>query len=101
MSASKSSTADVQPAPSAETALPLTTHFIGGQAHEGTSGRFGDIYNPATGRLARRVSMANTADVHAAVAAAAAAFPAWAAAPPLRRARVLNRFRELVEKNLT
>ena len=101
MSASKSSTADVQPAPSAETTLPLTTHFIGGQAHEGTSGRFGDIYNPATGRLARRVSMANTADVHAAVAAAAAAFPAWAAAPPLRRARVLNRFRDLVEKNLT
>ena len=45
--------------------------------------------------------MANAADVNEAVAAAAAAFPAWAAAPPLRRARVLNRFRELVERNLT
>ena len=102
MSASKSSTADRRPVtPSDETALPLTPHFIGGQPHEGTSGRFGDVYNPATGRLARRVSLANAADVHEAVAAAAAAFPAWAAAPPLRRARVLNRFRELVERNLT
>ncbi len=99
MSATKSSTADPTTA-SAETALPLTPHFIGGQAHDGTSGRFGDIYNPATGRKARRVPMANTADVHAAIAAATAAFPAWAAAPPLRRARILMRFRDLVEKNL-
>ncbi len=100
MSAPKSSTADPTTA-SDDTALPLTPHFIGGQATAGTSGRFGDVYNPATGRRARRVPMANTADVNAAVAAAAAAFPAWAAAPPLRRARILMRFRDLVEKNLT
>jgi malonate-semialdehyde dehydrogenase (acetylating)/methylmalonate-semialdehyde dehydrogenase len=100
MSASKSSTADDRVTTSDAAALPLTPHYIGGEAHEGTSGRFGDVYNPATGRVARRVAMANTADVHRAIAAAAAAFPAWAAAPPLRRARVLMRFRDLVERNL-
>jgi malonate-semialdehyde dehydrogenase (acetylating) / methylmalonate-semialdehyde dehydrogenase len=99
MSASKSSIAAGAIAPDATT-LSLTSHFIGGQTHEGTSGRFGDVFNPATGRLARRVAMANAADVNQAVAAAAAAFPAWAAAPPLRRARVLNRFHELVDRNL-
>ena len=101
MSALKSSTADDRAIPSDATALPLTPHFIGGRPHEGTSGRFGDVYNPATGRVARRVALANAADVNAAIAAAAAAFPAWAAAPPLRRARVLNRFRDLVDRNLT
>jgi len=101
MSATKSSTADDRATPSDETAIPLTPHFIGGQTREGLSGRFGDVYNPATGRRARRVPMANAADVSEAIAAAAAAFPAWAAAPPLRRARVLNRFRELVDRHLT
>jgi malonate-semialdehyde dehydrogenase (acetylating)/methylmalonate-semialdehyde dehydrogenase len=100
MSASKSSTADDRATTSDAAALPLTPHFIAGQTHEGTSGRFGDVYNPATGRVARRVAMANTADVQQAIAAAAAAFPAWAAAPPLRRARILMRFRDLVERNL-
>jgi len=100
MSASKSSTADQRPSAPDATTLPLTPHFIGNQPYDGTSGRFGDVYNPATGRPARRVAMANAADVNQAIAAAAAAFPAWAAAPPLRRARVLNRFHELVERNL-
>ncbi|MCC7123658.1 MAG: CoA-acylating methylmalonate-semialdehyde dehydrogenase [Acidobacteria bacterium] len=100
MSASKSSTADERAASGDTTALPVTPHFIGGQTREGTSSRYGDVFNPATGRVARRVAMANTADVHEAIAAAAAAFPAWAAAPPLRRARVLNRFRDLVDRNM-
>jgi malonate-semialdehyde dehydrogenase (acetylating)/methylmalonate-semialdehyde dehydrogenase len=100
MSASKSSTADDRATSPDAAALPVTPHFVGGQSHEGTSGRFGDVYNPATGRLARRVAMANTADVRAAIAAAAAAFPAWSAAPPLRRARILMRFRDLVERDL-
>jgi malonate-semialdehyde dehydrogenase (acetylating) / methylmalonate-semialdehyde dehydrogenase len=101
MSASKSSAAADATTPTTEAELPLTPHFIAGQPHDGTSRRFGEVYNPATGRRARRVPMANTADVHAAIAAATAAFPAWAAAPPLRRARILMRFRDLVEKNLT
>ncbi len=95
---SPTTTAD-RATPADETTVPMTPHVIGGQPNGGTSGRFGDVYNPATGRVARRVPMANAADVRAAVAAAAAAFPEWAAAPPLRRARVLMRFRDLVERN--
>jgi malonate-semialdehyde dehydrogenase (acetylating) / methylmalonate-semialdehyde dehydrogenase len=86
--------------PSAESAptqvVPL---FIGGQAVEASSGRFGTVYHPSSGTAARRVGFASRSDVDAAIAAAAAAFPAWAAAPPLRRARILNRFRDLLERD--
>ncbi|WP_119461778.1 CoA-acylating methylmalonate-semialdehyde dehydrogenase [Rhodospirillaceae bacterium SYSU D60014] len=75
-------------------------HFINGARVEGASGRFGDVFNPATGEVASRVPLASTAEVGQAVAAAAAAFPAWAATPPLRRARVLFNFKALVEANL-
>lgn len=76
------------------------THWIAGQKVAGTSGRFGDVYNPSTGQVQARVPLANRAELDKAVAAAQAAFPAWAAQPPLRRARVLFRFRELFEQNL-
>jgi malonate-semialdehyde dehydrogenase (acetylating)/methylmalonate-semialdehyde dehydrogenase len=95
-----SATAD-RAATSQESSLPVVPHFIGGRLFEGNSGRYGEVYNPATGALARRVAFAGAAEVNAAVAAAAAAFPQWAAAPPLRRARVLNKFRELLERDLT
>jgi len=72
-------------------------HFIGGQAVQGTSGRFGNVYNPALGKSAYRVAFASKAEVDRAVETASAAFPKWAALPPLRRARILNRFRELLE----
>ena len=78
--------------------IPLTTlgHFAGGRPVEGASGRSGDVYDPATGALARRVAFASAAEVDAAVKAARAAFPEWAETPPLRRAAVLFRFRELL-----
>jgi malonate-semialdehyde dehydrogenase (acetylating)/methylmalonate-semialdehyde dehydrogenase len=76
------------------------THWIGGQKVAGTSGRFGDVYNPATGKVQAKVPLANSAELDKAVAAAKAAFPAWAAQPPLRRARVMFRFRELFEQNM-
>jgi malonate-semialdehyde dehydrogenase (acetylating)/methylmalonate-semialdehyde dehydrogenase len=82
-------------------AVATVPHFIGGQPVEGDSGRHGDVYNPATGRLSRRVAFASKAEVDAAVTAAAGAFPQWAATPPLRRARILTRFRELLERDLT
>ena len=75
------------------------THWIGGQRVAGSSGRFGDVYNPATGTVHARVPLASRAELDKVVAIAKAAFPAWAAQPPLRRARVLFRFRELLEKN--
>ncbi len=76
------------------------THWIGGQKVAGTSGRFSDVYNPATGHVQAKVPLASRAELDAAVASAQAAAPAWGALPPLRRARVLFRFRELFEQNL-
>jgi malonate-semialdehyde dehydrogenase (acetylating)/methylmalonate-semialdehyde dehydrogenase len=73
-------------------------HYIGGKAVEGTSGRWGEVFNPATGERGRRVAFADAGEVDRAVAAAAAAFPGWAATPPLTRARILFKFRELVER---
>ena len=78
--------------------IPLTTlgHFVGGRAVEGASGRFGDVFDPATGEKARRVAFAGAAEVDAAVRAARDAFAAWSETPPLRRGAVLFRFRELL-----
>jgi malonate-semialdehyde dehydrogenase (acetylating)/methylmalonate-semialdehyde dehydrogenase len=74
-------------------------HFINGKIVAGTSGRFADVFNPATGERARRVALADAGEVDAAVKAAAVAFPDWAATPPLTRARVLFRFRELLDRH--
>jgi malonate-semialdehyde dehydrogenase (acetylating)/methylmalonate-semialdehyde dehydrogenase len=81
--------------------LPLTKvgHFVAGAEADGESGRFGDVYDPATGEIARRVAFAGAGEVDAAVQAARAAFPAWSETPPLRRAAVLFRFRELVVRD--
>ncbi len=72
-------------------------HFFDGQWVEGGSGRFGDVYDPATGRVTARVPLASVDDAKQAVDAASAAFPAWAATTPLNRARVMFRFKELLE----
>jgi malonate-semialdehyde dehydrogenase (acetylating)/methylmalonate-semialdehyde dehydrogenase len=73
-------------------------HYIDGKPAESASGRWGDVFNPATGERTRRVAFADTAAVDRAVAAATAAFPGWAATPPLTRARILFKFRELLER---
>jgi malonate-semialdehyde dehydrogenase (acetylating) / methylmalonate-semialdehyde dehydrogenase len=75
-------------------------HWIGGRPVTGASGRTAKVYNPATGQVQALAPMANAAELDAAVAAAQAAFPAWSAQPPLRRARVMFRFRELFEQRL-
>ena len=95
-----STNTSVAPKPATE-AVPtqIVPLFIGGQNVAASSGRFGTVYHPSSGTAARRVGFANRADVERAVDAAAAAFPAWAAAPPLRRARILNKFRELLERD--
>jgi malonate-semialdehyde dehydrogenase (acetylating)/methylmalonate-semialdehyde dehydrogenase len=74
-------------------------HFVGGAYVDGTSGRYGDVYDPTQGRPCGRVHFAGTADVARAVDAAAAAFPGWARTSPLARARVLMRYRELLESH--
>ena len=73
-------------------------HWIGGRAAE-AGGRTQEVFNPATGEVARRVLMADPAVVARAVAAARAAFPAWADTPPIRRARVLHRFLALLNEH--
>ena len=79
------------------TTLERLFHWIDGKAVAAQTTRFGEVTNPATGEVVRHVPLANAADVDATVAAAAAAFPAWRALPPLRRARILMRFRDLME----
>ena len=74
-------------------------HFIGGSEAKGTSGRFGDVFDPATGVVTKRVPFASVAETTSAIEAAAAAFPAWSAQPPLRRARVMFRFLELLDRD--
>src|SRR5690349_5417678 len=77
----------------------LIPHFIGGQRTGNAQGRSQPVYNPATGAETARLPLAGAQDVDAAVQAAKAAFPAWANTPPLRRARVLFKFREILEQN--
>ncbi len=79
--------------------LQTIHHFVQGQRFAGTSSRQQDVFNPATGAVTGRVTLGNTADVNAAVAAAQAAFPAWAEMPPIRRARVLFKFLELLNRH--
>ncbi len=75
-------------------------HFIGGRLVPPAPGcRCADVFNPATGAVAARVGLADATTVDAAVASAAAAFPAWSQLSPLRRARVMFRFRDLLEAN--
>ncbi len=74
-------------------------HFIDGRMVAGQSGRFGDVFNPASGEVSGKVALGSAADVDQAVAAAAKAFPAWSAMPPLRRARTMFRLRDLLERD--
>ena len=71
-------------------------HYIDGKTVEGTSGRFGDVFNPATGDIAAQVPLASADEVRAAIASSAAALPGWAATPPARRAQVMFKFRDLL-----
>ncbi|MFJ3785120.1 CoA-acylating methylmalonate-semialdehyde dehydrogenase [Streptomyces sp. NPDC090093] len=73
------------------------THFIGGKHTAGTSGLFGDVYDPNTGTVRARVPLAGRADTEHAIADAVAAQREWGAWNPQRRARVLLRFLQLVE----
>ena len=74
-------------------------HFIAGQVAAGASGRSQAVTNPASGAVTGHVALANATEVDKAVAAAQAAFPAWADAPPLKRARVMFKFLELLNKH--
>jgi len=76
------------------------THYINGEHVKGTSGRFADVYNPATGELQAKTPLASVAEMENAVAIAAAAQPAWAAVNPQRRARVMMKFVDLLNRDM-
>jgi len=75
-------------------------HFVAGRRVAGTSGRFGDVFNPTTGDVQAKVALAARGEVARAVDAAERAFPAWAATNPQRRARVLMKFLDLAGKDM-
>ncbi len=87
------------PSPREKAVGERVRHWIGGRRVEGTSGRRGPVYDPATGTLAREVDYASAEEVDAAVAAARAAFPGWRSTSLSRRAEILFRMRNLVEKH--
>jgi malonate-semialdehyde dehydrogenase (acetylating) / methylmalonate-semialdehyde dehydrogenase len=76
------------------------THFIDGASVAGTSGRYGDVFNPNTGEVQARVALASTAEVDAAVASAVRAQATWALVNPQRRARVMFEFKRLIERDM-
>ena len=75
-------------------------HFIDGELVNGLSGRFGDVYNPATGDITKRAPLASTEETRKAIASAEAALPGLSATPPAKRAQVLFAFRELLIRNM-
>ena len=75
-------------------------HFINGKIEPGESGNFSDVFNPATGEVQARVSLANKGELDKIVELAKNAQPAWAATNPQRRARVLMKFVELIHRDM-
>ena len=82
----------------AELKLDSVPVWIDGKAVS-PAGRSGEVYNPATGQVTKRVPLCDASVIDAAVKAAAAAFPAWRDTPPLRRARVIQDFLFLLKKH--
>jgi len=85
--------------PAPDLSQPELGHYVEGTAVAGQSGRTGVVFNPATGKPQRHVSYASARETSRAISAAASAAPAWAATPPLQRARVMFRFKELLEQH--
>ncbi|MGQ5289204.1 CoA-acylating methylmalonate-semialdehyde dehydrogenase [Pectobacterium actinidiae] len=80
--------------------METVSNFIQGAIASSNSQRYAAVYNPATGEQIRQVVMSDKAEVEQAIASAAAAFPAWSKHSPLRRARVLFRFKALLEERM-
>jgi len=76
------------------------SHFIDGERVKGGSSRFGDVYNPATGGIAKRAPLASAEETRKAITSAETALPSWSAMPPARRAQVLFAFRDLLIRNM-
>ena len=75
-------------------------HFIGGKHVAGTSGRFHPVFNPTLGEQSKEVALASRAEMDAAISNAQEAFPGWATKSPIHRARVMFKYKELIEQNM-
>lgn len=78
--------------------MNIVGHFINGET-VADQGRLQDVYNPATGEASKQVALASKETVEEALAAAEAAFPVWRSTPPIKRARVMFRYKQLLEEN--
>ena len=78
--------------------MQIINHYIDGTIFEGNSGKTSDVYNPATGEVSAKVCLANSNETNKAIDVAVKAFHGWAT-PPLQRARILFKFKELIEKH--
>jgi malonate-semialdehyde dehydrogenase (acetylating) / methylmalonate-semialdehyde dehydrogenase len=87
------------PLPVSPSPIPVVDHWIGGRPVAGDGARAQEVFNPATGNVTRRVALGDAGTVDRAVTSAAAAWPAWADTPPIRRARVLRRFLGLLNEH--
>ena len=76
------------------------SHYINGEYVKGTSGRFADVYNPATGEIQAKVPLASEEEMQSAVAIAQSVQPDWAAVNPQRRARVMMKFVDLLNRDM-
>ena len=79
--------------------MKLIEHFINGKKYSGDSKRYSTIFNPATGEESGKVNLGSTNDLNEAVKNAKKAYEVWSNTPPLQRARILFKFKELIEKN--
>ena len=79
--------------------MNIIKHFIDGNISEGSSKRTSQVFNPATGEKQSEVKLANKSDLDKAVDIAKKAFETWSLKPPLQRARIMFKFKELIEKN--
>ena len=79
--------------------MNIIQHFVNGNKFSGESKRVGKVFNPATGEQSAEVKLASTKDVNDAVENAKKALETWSNKPPLQRARVMFKFKELIEKN--
>ena len=79
--------------------MKLIEHFVGGKVIPGTSDKKGKVFNPATGEQEKEVKLASKADLDQAVNVAQKAFQEWSLKPALQRARIMFKFKDLIEKN--
>jgi malonate-semialdehyde dehydrogenase (acetylating)/methylmalonate-semialdehyde dehydrogenase len=80
--------------------MKLINHFLNGEQFKGQNANIVEVYNPATGAVSAEVALASQQETEEAIRIAAEALPAWSTTPPLKRARVMFKFKELLEANL-